>query len=105
MLYQSEDITFLVEKSNFVLLQFYFVCKQTHNHIAEQTEKRISAFLAYFIHLQEKEAEMGNLNLRIYGGVMKSEDPLNLHAHDIWVDHEMGSSGFIMDSICDYPEA
>lgn len=48
---------------------------------------------------------MSDLNLKIYGGVMSSANPLNFRASNIHVDNEMGSAGFIMDQTCNYPEA
>ena len=59
----------------------------------------------YYIHIQERQITMVNLNFEISGYTMQTRYPLNLYAEHIAVDYTQNTKGFMLEIDCNYPEA
>ena len=59
----------------------------------------------YYIHIQERQITMLNLNFEISGYTMQTRYPLNLYVEHIAVDYTQNIKGFMLEIDCNYPEA
>ena len=96
-LIQGADSNIYVMRSNFKINRMYL---RTDTLNQFQT---LSIFIKA-LYLQERKVTITNSDIKVTGGILETIDPLSLHLENVLIDYHASMFGFLMLTICNYPE-